>query len=311
MMTPPFPFKAATLLVASLVTAWLQQPTPQRFEVATVKPCRNEEDLQPGRARGAAGGTNASTSPGRFTVPCVTLEQLIYLAHASYGAREEERLENDYMGSASDDQKIRGGPDWVHSHRDKWAIEATAPGVTDRYALMGTLLRTLLAERFKLKIHRETEKAPMYALRVAKGGFKLNGVKEGDCDNSPDRTGPPVIVPGGKEPCGFMASSGGATSRWHFVGFQMGMLARRLADTTHMHVVDETGLTDKYIINLQFAADDQPAGAPASEMPSLFTALEQQLGLRLEKITGQRGFIVVDHAERPTPDLARATGPGR
>jgi uncharacterized protein (TIGR03435 family) len=289
-----------------------QQPaTPQRFEAATVKPCTNEEDLQPGRARGAAGGTNAAISPGRFTVPCVTLEQLIYLAYASYGAREGDYLANDYLGSASDSTKIRGGPDWVHSHRDKWAIEATAPGVTDRYMLMGTLLRTLLEERFKLKIHRATEKAPMYALRVAKDGFKLKPLKDGDCDDNPDvgPDGRPVIAPG-KQPCGFMTSgSADGTTRLHLVGFPVSALARRLADITKMHVVDETGITDKFILDLQFASEDAAAGA--SNAPSVFTALDQQLGLKLEKITGERGYIVVDHAERPAPALARAVGAGR
>lgn len=282
----------------------------QRFEAATIKPCTNEEDLQPGRARGTAGGTNAAISPGRFTVPCVTLEQLIYLAYASYGAREDERLANDYMGSASDNSKVRGGPEWVHSHRDKWAIEATAPGVSDRYVLMGAMLRTLLEERFRLKTHRETETVPMYALRLAKGGFKPAPLKDGDCDDSPKQPGPPQIVPGGKQPCGFITQgSADGTTRFHMVGFQVGMLTRRLADVMHMHVIDETGLTGTFVIDLQFASEDAPAGASAA--PSVFTALEQQLGLKLEKTKGAAGFIVVDAAERPRPALARAAGAGR
>jgi uncharacterized protein (TIGR03435 family) len=176
---------------------------------------------------------------------------------------------------------------------------------------MGTLLRTLLEERFKLKIHRATEKAPMYALRVAKDGFKLKPMKDGDCDDNPDvgPDGRPVIAPG-KQPCGFMTSgTSDGTTRLHLVGFQVGSLARRLADFTQMHVVDETGITDKFILDLQFASEDAAAGA--SNAPSLFTALEQQLGLKLEKVTGDRGYIVVDHAERPAPELARAAGAGR
>ncbi len=70
----------------------------------------------------------------------------------------------------------------MHSLRDKYSIEATAAGVTDRTVLMGAMLRTLLEDRFKLKIHRDTEEAPMYALTVAKGGFKLKPMKDGDCE---------------------------------------------------------------------------------------------------------------------------------
>jgi uncharacterized protein (TIGR03435 family) len=272
-----------------------------RYEAASIKPCAPEDSPVGGRARGTAGGTNASASPGRFNVPCVTVEQLIYLAYASYGARDNEHLANDYLGSASDDKKVRGGPSWVHSHKDKYAIEATAPGVSDRFVLMGTMLRTLLEERFGLKIHRETENVAMFALRVAKTGFKLKPMKEGDCEQA---SGPP---PWEKEPCGFMARSSGAVSRLHYVGFPISSLARVLADEVRLHVIDETGISGDFRIDLQFVSDDQAAGgASAADSPaagvSVFTALEQQLGLKLEKTTGPSGFIVIDSIERPKPD---------
>jgi uncharacterized protein (TIGR03435 family) len=113
-----------------------------------------------------------------------------------------------------------------------------------------------------------------------------------------------VITPGGKEQCGYMPSgTNDGTVRFHFVGFHPEFLARRLADFVHMHVIDETGIRDKFIIDLTFASENAAAGA--SSAPSVFTALEQQLGLKLEETTGLRGFIVVDHAERPSPDLVR------
>ncbi len=271
--------------------------SPARFETASIKPCTPApEDPVTSRGRGAAGGTNAAISPGRFTVPCVTVEQLIYLAHASYGARDDERLANDYLGTASDDKKIRGGPSWIHSYRDRYAIEATAPGVTDRYVLMGTMLRSLLADRFKLKLHRESETVPMYALRVAKGGLKLKPMSASDCD-------PPA--PGERSPCGFMTnSSGSGLRRLHYVGFQLSFLARQLAGEVGRHVIDETGITGEFTIDLTFAADTAaPAGEPADAGTSLFKALGDQLGLTLEKVTGPQGFIVVDQVERPAPDI--------
>jgi uncharacterized protein (TIGR03435 family) len=278
--------------------------SPARYEAASVRPCTDIEDLQPGRARGSAGGTNASFSPGRFSVPCVTLEQLVYLAYASYGAREDERLANDYLGTASDSTKVRGGPEWAHSHRDKWAIEATAPGVTDRATLMGTMLRTLLEERFKVKVRRAEETVPMYALRVARGGLKLKPMNDGDCESNPQL--PPSAD--AKPPCGYMARSGGAVHHWRFVGFRLSFLARQLAEAVRLHVIDETDIDSMFTITLHFGGDEPTASggnadrAASADVPSIFTALEEQLGLKLERTTGSRGYLVIDRAERPRPD---------
>jgi uncharacterized protein (TIGR03435 family) len=245
----------------------------------------------------------------------VTLEQLVYLAYASYGARENERLANDYMGTASDPTKVRGGPDWAHSSRSKWAIEATAPGVTDRYILMGTMLRSLLEDRFKLKLRRASETVPMYALKVAKGGVRVRAIKESDCAEQPvDLANPPA----GKLRCGFMTNSSGILSRIHFEGFALSSLARRLSDDVQMHVIDETGITDKFVIELVFRSDSVIVGpdtpTEVANAPTLKTALEQQLGLTLEKTTGPRGYLVIEHAEKPTPDApipSRARPAGR
>jgi uncharacterized protein (TIGR03435 family) len=290
-----------------------QSPAVQRYEVASIKPCTEEENLQPGRARGAAGGTNARISPGRFSVPCVTLEQLVYLAYASYGASESDYLANDYLGTASDSTKVRGGPDWAHSHRDKWAIEATAPGISDRRTLMGSMLRTLLEERFKLKIRRGSETTAMYALRVAKGGLKLKPLADDECDKRAEAAAE-------TQRCGLMMRSSGTVSRMHYVGFELSFFARLLSEPLGLHVIDETGVTGKFIIDLQYASEEmaargsaEPTSGAAPTGPSIFTALEQQLGLRLEKITGPKGFLVIEHAERPSPDEApaRAAGAGR
>jgi uncharacterized protein (TIGR03435 family) len=291
-----------------------QSAPPRKYEVASIKRCTDPEDLRTGRARGSAGGTNASISPGRFSVPCVTLEQLIYLAYASYGAREDERLAHDYLGTASDSTKVRGGPDWAHSSSDKWAIEATAPGVTERTMLMGSLLQRLLEDRFKLKIRRASETVPMYALRVAKGGLKVKPLADDECGKRRDLPESPT-----NQRCGLMLHSSGTLSRLHYVGFDLGALARVLSESVRLHVVNETGVSGQFVIDLTYAGDETtsrivsaPPGADLSaEGPSIFTALEEQLGLKLDKITGSKGYIVIEYAERPTPDgPARATGAG-
>ena len=84
-------------------------------------------DVPQGPARGTAGGTNATVSPGRFYVPCVSTEQLIYLAYAAYGVGPDEHLANDESGGASNTTKVRGGPDWVHSRGEAYRSRPPRP----------------------------------------------------------------------------------------------------------------------------------------------------------------------------------------
>jgi uncharacterized protein (TIGR03435 family) len=281
---------------------------PQRYEAATVKPCKPEDQVL-GPGRGLAGGTNATISTGRFNVPCVTVEQLVYLAYAGPGARDDEHLINDGLGGASNETKVRGGPDWAHSYKDKFEIEATAPGVTERTVLMGTMLRTLLEERFHLQIHRETEQVGMFALDVAKGGLKVKPMQPGDCDADQADSNDPNAA---KPHCGGINTAGsGPNVAWTFVGFPLSAVADRLSGTLRQHVVDQTGITDTFILRLEFHPDENTPGivwpaerdadTSAPQAASIFTALEQQLGLKIEKTKGPRGFIVIDHVERPAP----------
>ncbi|HEX5217587.1 MAG TPA: TIGR03435 family protein [Vicinamibacterales bacterium] len=283
-----------------------------RYETATIKPCKAEDQI-PGPARGTAGGTNAAISPGRFNVPCVTAEQLIYLAYAGAGGREGERLLNQNPGAASDDKKVRGGPSWVHSYRDKWAIEATAPGATEREILMGSMLRTLLEDRFKLKLHREREEIDMFALTVAKSGVKMQPMKPGECD--PDMS-TPVDMNAAKPKCGNMNTNlKGPNAVWTFAGFELSFLATRLSSTLGRTVTDRTGLKDEFIIRLEFHPDDNTPGikwpperdadTSVPQAATIFTALEQQLGLKLERVKGPREFLVIDSIEKPGPAAPR------
>lgn len=270
-------------------------PKP-KYDAATIKPCEAEE--KPTGARGGAGGTNATFSPGRFYVPCVTTEQLIYLAYASYGATDDQRLLNDDFGTASNDQKIRGGPSWVHSLRDKYQIEASAAGATERTVLMGTMLQSLLEDRFRLKTHRDTEEVPLLTLTVGKGGFKLKPMKDGDCD--PDNpAGPPA--PGGKPKCGNLNMAGSPErTRWTFGTGTMSSLASQLSRALGVHVVDQTGIADKFVFTFEFQRGQDPLDTEGF----VAAAVEEQLGLTLSRTKGQRAFIVIDSIERPTPNEA-------
>jgi uncharacterized protein (TIGR03435 family) len=292
-----------------------------RYDIASIKPCEAEE--VPTGARGAAGGTNASISPGRFQVPCVTTEQLIYLAYASYGAREDQRLVNDDFGQASSPMKIRGGPDWVHSLKEKYQIEATAAGATERVVLMGDMLQSLLEERFKLTLHRETEQVDMLELTLAKGGLKMTPMKDGDCvEHTGDDWRPD---PNATKPfCGSINMAGSATAmRWTFGGYALSSLASMLSSNLKVHVIDSTGVKDKFVFRFAFQRDDAYSQSHAGDeprdpsVPSLNAALDA-IGLKIEKVKGPRGYLVIDHIERPSPNSpaadalppARAMGSG-
>lgn len=269
----------------------------QRYEAATIKPCQAEE--APTGARGAAGGTNATFSPGRFFVPCVTTEQLIYLAYASYGAGDGDHLVNDDPGSASNATKIRGGPDWVHSLKEKYSIEAMAPGATERTVLMGSMLRSLLEERFHLKIHRATEEVAMYELKVANGGFRLKPMKDGDCEPD-DGTGTRPDPSAAKPRCGTLYMTSAAPpglTRWSFGTGTMSGLANQLSRALGTHVIDRTGITDKFVFTFQFTRETDVLNIESS---AVSTALKDQLGLTISSTKAPRGFIVIDAIERPS-----------
>jgi uncharacterized protein (TIGR03435 family) len=282
-------------------------PKP-RYDAASIKPCAAEEN--PTGARGAAGGTNAAFSPGRFYVPCVTTEQLIYLAYASYGAPEDQRLENDDFGTASNAQKIRGGPAWVHSLKDKYQIEATAQGATERTVLMGLMLQSLLEDRFHLKLHRDTEQVDLLTMSVSTRGLQLKPMKEGDCE--PYVGGAPVNA-GGKPTCGSINMAGGTEVRWTFGGFALSALANQLSRALGTHVIDKTGVTDKFIYTFSFLRGEDAFAAESNARSAA-----EAIGLALQKTKGPRGFLVIDSIERPTPDgpfvfvpaPPRAQGPG-
>ncbi|HTM25281.1 MAG TPA: M56 family metallopeptidase [Vicinamibacterales bacterium] len=280
----------------------------QRFDAASIRPCQAEE-APPGPARGGMGGTNASFSPGRMNVPCATLEQLIYLAYAGAGAPLDKQLENVVPGGASDDRKVRGGPAWVHSQHSKFAVEATAAGASDRYVLVGTMLQSLLEGRFHLKVHRETEDVPMWAMTVAKGGLKIKPMRPGECAPYDAATFDPNAP---KPTCGNLTMGGrGPNVVWKFNGFQLRSLAARLSSALGSYVADRTGVTDEFMLRFEFHPDESTPGihwpperegdTSAPEAASVFTALEQQVGVKLEKTRGPRGYLVIDHVEPLSP----------
>ncbi len=266
-----------------------------KFEVASIKTGQKLE-------LGGSYPVSARFTPDGFTAANVTLSRLIDLA---YGPS------NGHMW----DEQVSGKPDWYKSEGyfidakiDESAANKLKNLSPDKVRLAQQhMLQELLADRFKLTIHHETRELPAYLLVVVKDG-KLRR-DEGDCAS--DANSPPPW-PKGKWPltrCGTFISY-----RGHIGGLKVtlaqfaAVLPSQLYTQVNL-VVDKTGLNGRYDIILDWTPDENtPAGfadpdgppPPAADGPSLLTAIQQQLGLKLESGKGPVEVIVIDHVERPS-----------
>jgi len=302
-------------------------PAPQdsnvpKWEVVSIKPCSKDSVPNIPGARGGGGGVRSfDVSPGRFTVECLNTADLINLAFVANG--------EPLLNRAARNQKelIRGGPDWIRSLNlaDRHRIEAKVDGPpVDRKVMLGPMLRALLEDRFQLKLHRESEELPAYALVVAKGGLKIKPRTEGDCEpwQGTGPGGPELLAAlrrGEKPPCApgnvYGEQVGPTMMGWVFNAPTMQMFAGNLSSMAHRAVIDQTGTTEHFRFYLEYApedincalrappceprADPNPPTAPSG--PDIFTAIQEQLGLKLidaPKVQGQ--YIVIDHIERPS-----------
>jgi len=196
------------------------------------------------------------------------------------------------------DFQLSGGPTWVAS--DRYDVNAR---VREGAKYTREMLRTLLEERFKLVTHRESRDDAIYSLVVAHAdgrlGPRLKPTATLDC--TPGRG----ANPGGPltSPCSFNSSIGDVTGKMSAVGQGLEALAALLGNFgLGRLVVDRTGLTGRYDFELQWSYDALRPNADAAGEPGLFTALQEQLGLKLETARGPVEFVVIDSIERPRPD---------
>jgi len=214
-----------------------------------------------------------------------------------------------------DAERLRGAPGWVRS--DRFVIEAKLDsGLADQLSKLSPeeldaarqhMLQALLAERFKLKVHSESKELPVYELVVAKNGPKLHAAKLGD-------TYPDGIKGGNGKGLGGDLIVGFGTGKVIAQGVDMASLAHGLEWWLKRPVVDKTGLTGRYDFTVHYARDvtqahpgagdsadgGAPIGAQELGEPSLFTALQEQLGLKLEAKKDPLAVVVIDHVERPS-----------
>ena len=157
------------------------------------------------------------------------------------------------------------------------------------------MMRQMLEDRFHLKVHHENREMSVYNLVIAKGGFLL---KEADPNNTYPN-GPKG--PDGRSRGGMMMMGDGELTAQ---AIQISGLVNFLSQQLHRQVIDKTGLTGKYDITLKFASEnpheDSGSAAPAETAPPLITAVQEQLGLKLDSAKGPVDTIVVDHVEQPS-----------
>jgi len=285
---------ALALTGAGVVRAQAPAGTATSFEVASVKPNTSGErfvrlQIQPG---------------GRFNAVNVPLREIIRAAY---------QVQNF---------QILNLPRWGES--DRFDIVAKAESDFPQGPPTGSpgplqfMLQSLLADRFQLKAHQETQELPIYALVLSRGDGRLGErlvPSTTDCSGRGARRGgpPPPLVPGQRPGCGMRIGPGTISAG----GMSLALFANGIAPMVGRVVVDRTGLTGTFDIDLEWTPDQVPQGGPAGaggplggadlppvdpNGPSIFTAVQEQLGLKLDSARGPVDVLVVDSVSPPTPD---------
>jgi len=295
----PGVFAAAILLVAAAYGLFGQSGAHPAFQVASIK--QNNSNWSDPTEHPMGVGYQPG---GRLTA---TNASLMLLVQFAYAAHDDPRSGHSLPLMAS---QVAGGPAWIKTER--YDIEAKPEGDTDpKHTWL--MLETLLADRFKLRLHRETRELPGYDLTAVKSGPKLPAAQEAGCISFAPGT-PPRHVPG-KVDCGYVSGPflGAWAGELHMKGRKVHMadLIRELASVLDRQVLDKTGFTGEFDLDLSFTPDAAlmgfpsfggpgGAGVPADpNLPNIFTALEEQLGLKLVPAKGPVEVLVIDHAERP------------
>jgi uncharacterized protein (TIGR03435 family) len=275
------PIVAASLAVTLFAQTSAPQPAasapapvtavaaPPVFEVSTVK-----------ENKSGSSGSSSNSRDGRFTATNVSLKSL--LQYQAYGVPES---------------RIFGGPKWISLER--FDIEAkTDSATTDRLRALDrdqrrvhtrAMFQQLLAERFKLAVHWETRELPVYAMVVAKEGPRLDPTKEPDGHS------------------GTSSNDGELTARGVTLTQMADVLTQELSSELGRVVIDRTGIQGRYDCALKWRRDtgrmsDATDGSAAStdSSPSIFTAIQEQLGLKLESTKGPVQVLVIDRVEMPS-----------
>jgi bla regulator protein blaR1 len=267
-----------TIALFSVPASFAQRAQQAAFQVASVPASRESPAFEAASVKPTNPSRVGSTfnfAPGEVQIGGGTLRRIVEMA---YDLRTFQ---------------ILGGPAWLDADRYDISAKNDAAlkdlGKKEREMEMRLRLQTLLADRFQLKVHRETREWPEYALVVAKGGTRL---KEPDSG----------IGDGISAECGVMKGTRTTISN----------LAMVLSRQVGRPVLDRTGLSGRYDFEMSYTPDNGCGSRPPdgvatisdtlTDRPSLFTAIQEQLGLKLESIKGPVEVIVIDRAVKPEPN---------
>jgi uncharacterized protein (TIGR03435 family) len=278
------------LRAADQASVRVQDPTTlPSFDVVSIKENKSGDTVQGSRRQ-----------PGRIVIANVPLRLSII----------------NFFGLQP--QQLIGGPDWINSSRYDIVAQfsgempVTEPGTVGPLQLM---MQRVFAERFKLAVHTETRDIPVYELTLARRdrtlGSKLKPAAT-DCEavmnamlkNAREGGPPPTAgpqLPDGRPACGMRVGPG---NRLVAGGTSMAALARSMSNPVGRIILDKTGLIGGFDLELEFSPDPSAAGGQPSvsdtNLPSLFTAIEEQLGLKLVPERRPVEVLVIDRVERPT-----------
>jgi len=285
---------AACALVAPRLRGQSPATPPQAASPATGQPSFDVASVKPNKS-----DTNFSISrqpaDGRYSATHAELRAIIALANQLRPNR------------------IVAAPEWNRVLSEHFDVEAKAEGNPSKDQMF-LMLQSLLASRFKLAAHRETRELPVYALVLVKAGKFGPQLKPHSNDaKCADPAGPPPPPPGPGEAMpafcgGFLLSGQSGGFRETGNNVDMNAFALALGDVLDRPVIDRTGLTQLFDISYESAFDvrggkiDTTSSSDPSGPPSIFTALQEQLGLKLEATKAPVDVLVIDHVEEPTPN---------
>jgi uncharacterized protein (TIGR03435 family) len=254
------------LVMSALLVPAVRTQTPAAsptFDVVSLKPNRS-----------GSGRISVDTDFTYYRATNLSLKSMI---QSAYGLQTQDQISGlpGWASSASYDIDAKMDAETAA------ALKAAKNGEDE--PIRRAMMQAMLADRFQLKVHPETKELPIYTLVPAKGGSKLT-----------------VSDPANKQNGSMNSSNQQLTA----TGIQTAALSIFLSGRLHRKVVDKTGLTGQYDFTLQWSPDEttgeSAAATGATQLPSLFTAVQEQLGLKLEAAKGPVETIVVDHVEMST-----------
>lgn len=273
---------ATATLLGTVLTAQTPSSSTAAFEVASMK----------ANTSGAAGGSLRPTAGGRVDGVNMALRDLVLVAYDIPPFR------------------LAGAPNWIGTVRyDIIAKLASDPSrdpavaSSDASQDMRNAVRALLIDRCKLLTHQETRALNIYALVLTHPGTPSAALKRSNCvaaSPAAQRAGLSQTLDPTQPLCGIRASAGRIQAR----GVRMSQFASTLSGHAQVGrvVVDRTGLEGNWDFELTFAPPTPASATSDADAPSMFTALDDQLGLKLESTKGPVDVLVIDHIERPTED---------